>query len=70
MRSSAAEANLRTAIDRLRADLGRAGYMSTGNIATDPLIAKAPRHAEPHRGRPTSGLRAPRVDSAHSRRLG
>jgi prepilin-type N-terminal cleavage/methylation domain-containing protein len=42
MRSSAAEANLRTGIDRLRADLGRAGYMSTGNILTDPMIARAP----------------------------
>jgi hypothetical protein len=42
MRSSAAEANLRTGIDRLRADLARAGYMSTGNILQDPLIARAP----------------------------
>jgi prepilin-type N-terminal cleavage/methylation domain-containing protein len=42
MRSSAAEANLRTAVDRLRADLARAGYMSTGNVATDPMIARAP----------------------------
>jgi type II secretory pathway pseudopilin PulG len=40
MRSSAAEANLRTAADRLRADLGRAGFMSTPNIASDPVIAK------------------------------
>jgi type II secretory pathway pseudopilin PulG len=47
MRSSAAEANLRTAIDRLRADLSRAGYMSTGNIALDPLIEKAPGVANP-----------------------
>lgn len=36
MRNAAAEASLRTAIDRLRADLQRAGYMSTGNIQTDP----------------------------------
>ncbi len=42
MRSSVAEANLRTGIDRLRADLGRAGYMSTGNVLTDPMIARAP----------------------------
>jgi prepilin-type N-terminal cleavage/methylation domain-containing protein len=42
VRSSAAEATLRTAIDRLRADLQRAGYMSTGNISGDPMIAKAP----------------------------
>lgn len=36
IRNAAAEASLRTAIDRLRADLQRAGYMSTGNIQTDP----------------------------------
>ncbi len=47
MRSSAAEANLRTAIDRLRADLARAGYMSTGNVALDPLIAKLPGSGNP-----------------------
>jgi Tfp pilus assembly protein PilW len=39
-RASAAEASLRAAIDRLRADLQRAGYMSTGNIQTDPFIAR------------------------------
>ncbi len=38
-RSSAAEASLRTAIDRLRADIERAGYMSTGNLLADPQIA-------------------------------
>jgi prepilin-type N-terminal cleavage/methylation domain-containing protein len=42
MRGSAAEAALRTAVDRLRGDLQRAGYMSTGNIILDPTIAKAP----------------------------
>jgi type II secretory pathway pseudopilin PulG len=36
MRTAAAEASLRSAIDRLRADLQRAGYMSTANIQTDP----------------------------------
>jgi hypothetical protein len=41
-RSSAAEASLRAAMDRLRADLQRAGYMSTGNIQTDTLIATKP----------------------------
>jgi type II secretory pathway pseudopilin PulG len=41
-RGSAAEAALRTAMDRLRADLARAGYMSTGNILVDPNIAHAP----------------------------
>jgi prepilin-type N-terminal cleavage/methylation domain-containing protein len=42
MRSSGAEAALRTAVDRLRFDLQRAGYMSTGNIVLDPQIAKPP----------------------------
>jgi prepilin-type N-terminal cleavage/methylation domain-containing protein len=42
VRSSAAEAALRTAIDRLRADLQRAGSMSTGNIMGDPKMAKNP----------------------------
>jgi len=41
-RSSAAEAAMRTAVDRLRADLARAGYMSTGDILSDPAIAHAP----------------------------
>lgn len=41
-RASAAEAALRAAIDRLRADLQRAGYMSTGNIWADQNIATAP----------------------------
>jgi prepilin-type N-terminal cleavage/methylation domain-containing protein len=39
VRSSAAEATLRTAVDRLRADLQRASYMSTPNIQADPRIA-------------------------------
>jgi prepilin-type N-terminal cleavage/methylation domain-containing protein len=41
-RGAAAEATMRTAIDRLRADLQRAGYMSTANIMGDPSIAKVP----------------------------
>lgn len=41
-RSSAAEAALRTAVDRLRADVARAGYMSTGDILADTAIAHAP----------------------------
>jgi type II secretory pathway pseudopilin PulG len=40
IRSSAAEATLRAAADRLRADLQRAAYMSTPNIISDPLVAK------------------------------
>ena len=39
VRNSAAESGLRTAVDRLRADLQRAGYMSTGNIMSDNMIA-------------------------------
>ena len=42
VRSAAAEATLRTAMDRLRGDLQRAGYMSTANIRHDPLICRAP----------------------------
>jgi prepilin-type N-terminal cleavage/methylation domain-containing protein len=38
MRNAGAEAALRGAIDRLRADLQRAGYMSTGNILLDPAM--------------------------------
>ncbi|MDP9033343.1 MAG: prepilin-type N-terminal cleavage/methylation domain-containing protein [Myxococcota bacterium] len=45
VRSAAAEATLRTAIDRLRADLQRAGFMSTANIMADPLIARPPTDA-------------------------
>jgi prepilin-type N-terminal cleavage/methylation domain-containing protein len=41
-RGAAAEATLRTAIDRLRADLQRAAFMSTGNIMADSMIATAP----------------------------
>jgi type II secretory pathway pseudopilin PulG len=54
MRSSVAEANLRTAIDRLRADLSRAGYMSTGNIALDPMVAKPPGTGNPITANPLS----------------
>ena len=42
VRTSAAEATLRTAVDRLRADLQRAGYMSTPNVATDLLHLAGP----------------------------
>lgn len=38
MRSSAAEESLRTAVDRIRADLGRAGFMSTSDIVTDTTL--------------------------------
>jgi hypothetical protein len=44
-RASAAEASLRGALDRLRADLQRAGYMSTGNIQSDPNMPVAPGQA-------------------------
>jgi hypothetical protein len=42
VRGAAAEAQLRTAADRLRADLQRAAFMSTANIMADPQIAKSP----------------------------
>jgi Tfp pilus assembly protein PilW len=42
VRSSAAEATLRTAVDRLQADLQRAGYMSSANILDDPMLSAAP----------------------------
>jgi type II secretory pathway pseudopilin PulG len=38
VRISAAEAGLRSAVDRLRADLERASFMSTSNIQSDPKI--------------------------------
>jgi prepilin-type N-terminal cleavage/methylation domain-containing protein len=38
-RMAAAEMQIRTAIDRIRSDLQRASYMSTGNIWIDPAIA-------------------------------
>jgi prepilin-type N-terminal cleavage/methylation domain-containing protein len=40
VRAGAAEGHLRSAIERLRLDLVRAGYMSTGNIKLDPKIAR------------------------------
>jgi hypothetical protein len=45
VRGGAAEAQLRTATDRLRADLQRAAFMSTPNIMADPMIAKSPSAA-------------------------
>jgi len=42
VRIAAAESGSRTAIDRLRADLQRAAFMSTGNIQRDPFIAVPP----------------------------
>lgn len=41
-RTTAAEAGLRVAMERLRADVQRAGYMSTGNILRDPGVAHVP----------------------------
>ncbi len=41
-RVASAEMQLRTAIDRLRADLQRAAFMSTGNIWIDPQILTTP----------------------------
>lgn len=39
-RSSTTEMSLRVAADRLRQDLMRTSYMSTGNIALDPKVAR------------------------------
>jgi len=50
-RTAAAEMSLRTAVERLRADIQRAGFMSSGNVQKDPYIAHAPGSAI----MPTSG---------------
>jgi prepilin-type N-terminal cleavage/methylation domain-containing protein len=47
VRAAAAEMSLRLTLERLRADLQRVGYMSTGNIAADPNIAKKMGSANP-----------------------
>ena len=41
VRVSGAEMSIRIAMERLRMDLQRAAFMSTGNITGDPLIARA-----------------------------
>lgn len=41
-RVASAEMQLRTAIDRLRADVARASFMSTGNVYIDPQILTTP----------------------------
>jgi prepilin-type N-terminal cleavage/methylation domain-containing protein len=41
-RVASAEMQIRTAIDRLRADVARASFMSTGNIYIDPQILTTP----------------------------
>ena len=41
-RTAASEMTLRTAVERLRADIQRAGFMSSGNAQRDPYIAHAP----------------------------
>jgi hypothetical protein len=40
VRTAAAEMSLRIGMERLRSDLQRVAYMSTGNIMGDPMIAK------------------------------
>jgi prepilin-type N-terminal cleavage/methylation domain-containing protein len=40
VRAAAAEMSLRVTLERLRADLQRVAFMSTGNLALDPKIAK------------------------------
>ena len=64
MRSSVAEANLRTAVDRLRADLSRAGYMSTGNVALDPMVARPPGTGNPINPQPWRGWPGSRRSSS------
>ncbi len=45
VRVSGAEMALRVAMERLRMDLQRAAFMSTGNITGDPLIARMANYA-------------------------
>lgn len=42
VRAGSAEGQVRSAVERLRLDLVRAGYMSTGNIKLDPKIVRRP----------------------------
>ena len=49
-RTANSEMSLRTAVERLRADLQRAAYMSSGNYQKDPFIAIAPGAARPNAG--------------------
>jgi len=49
-RTANSEMSLRTAVERLRADLQRAGYMSSGNFQRDPMIAMAPGATKPIAG--------------------
>jgi prepilin-type N-terminal cleavage/methylation domain-containing protein len=49
-RTANSEMSLRTAVERLRADLQRAGYMSSGNYQRDPFIAMSPGVAKPTAG--------------------
>jgi prepilin-type N-terminal cleavage/methylation domain-containing protein len=49
-RTANSEMTLRTAVERLRADLQRAAYMSSGNYQKDPMIALAPGTVRPLAG--------------------
>jgi prepilin-type N-terminal cleavage/methylation domain-containing protein len=49
-RTAASEMTLRTAVERLRADLQRSAFMSTGNFQRDPMIAQAPNATRPTNG--------------------
>ncbi len=55
-RTAASEMTLRTAVERLRADLQRAAFMGTGNIQADPYIAHAPGSANMAKSGPYPGL--------------
>ncbi len=41
-RTASSEMSLRTAVERLRSDLSRAGFMASGNVQKDSYIAHAP----------------------------
>lgn len=56
-RTANSEMSLRTAVERLRADLQRAGYMSSGNYQRDPFIATAPGATRPVNGPNVSLIR-------------
>jgi prepilin-type N-terminal cleavage/methylation domain-containing protein len=49
-RTANSEMSLRTAVERLRADLQRSAYMSSGNYQADPFLATAPGATRPKTG--------------------
>jgi type II secretory pathway pseudopilin PulG len=57
-RASVAEASLRAAMDRLRADLQRAGYMSTPNFLNDSAVVATTPGGDPSLGISLAGIAA------------